>query len=187
MVCTEKIVDELSLENRHLKEKLRATELRISSDTFNNKNQLNQLNDCNTILQKELNKFANNFNNQSAELNVIKTERNRLLQEINEQKANLLQLKCDNDKMKNDIANYIKTIEEINLQMLQHDDDGVCCIKEHENYDDLIKQNNILQDVVKEMRRERKENLQNVKTIQDAEKRIEYLEDVLDLLKKEPE
>lgn len=185
-----KTLNDLSMENCHLKEKVHRIESKNLIDFNNYKNELKSIKDDNFVLKNQLDHLSNNYQKQTAELNKIKYERDHLLGDFNNKEGKMLQLTRENESLKFDIEKYRKILNEKNTEILRlNNNEGcnnkVCLINDHENYEEILKQNNVLQEVVRHMRKERKENLENLESMRGAERRIKFLEESLELLKKQ--
>ncbi|XP_018333398.1 abnormal long morphology protein 1-like [Agrilus planipennis] len=144
-------------------------------------------------------KLEQNMSNSSSEIEKYQADLKHLNEEVKALTDRTDNLTIENKVLKEKLSEASKIYgnalteaqewknkySEIQLKMTGAES-GVCCEIKHQKFDELEKQNAILQDVVKTMRKERVQmELQTQNDISGAESRIERLETLVNLLKKE--
>ncbi|KAF2879793.1 hypothetical protein ILUMI_26368 [Ignelater luminosus] len=199
----QKLIDE----NMSLRNKIRQLESQYTSETYFYKNEFRTLQSTNSNLNSEIECLKDNYASLQVKFDEIKRENDNLNCELSvntEKISNLIkqnkEIAEENNKIRLQTQEYENLHKELilNNEILTHQKSQLefecndlkriveesksdrCNVSEHNNYDFIVKQNNVLQDLVKSMRTERKAF---IKQNEEAESRLEKLELLMKLFK----
>lgn len=146
-----------------------------------------------TDLKKESADFKTKFINALSEVNRLKQESLEFMKKSEISEKKIKEILEENQKLNSQLhtnTNELRTYS-MNLQRVQHERDELktkcehlenkilenkCTRSDHQNIDVILKQNSVLQEVVKSLRKERSEN-------QEIEIKVRKLEDLIAHLK----
>lgn len=185
-----KNLDELLAENQNLRENLRRLESRHLTERTVFENELSESKAINKSLETELQCLKDNLKNRQEELEQFKRHKDDLLRSLAQERKTSLKSTHTNEHLNAEMKNKAAICARMNEQIRQLGDEldryksaEICQINEHRNYEEIRDQTSVLQEVVKAMRKERNEHLESLKSMGDAEKRIQLLETALEMLK----
>lgn len=187
-------------ENLQLRTKLRELESRHATESSIYENELKAVNANNANLKFEIEYLRNNFRSYDEELQNAKDQKTSLQKQLQEKNNKITETIKQNVHLNDDLKWQVtectklkkelqiseeecrraKTHLQAELEQLRNvlEANQFCNVKKHENHDAITKQNDMFQEIIKTLRKERGS------CNEQAEKRIEQLESSLRTLKK---